>query len=82
MIGIIDYGSGNLRSVYNAFKYIGEKVEICDDADKLSRASKIILPGVGSSLDALKGLEERALVGPLLERIEKGKIICGFGQWI
>ncbi len=77
MIGVIDYGSGNLRSVFNAFRYIGEKVEICDSARKLSRADKIVLPGVGSSKDAIDGLEERGLIEPLTERLSDGTYFLG-----
>jgi len=77
MIGIIDYGSGNLRSVYNAFRYLGEDVKICEDAGALKSAEKIILPGVGALADAVGGLDERGLRGPLLEHIEKGGLFLG-----
>ena len=77
MIGIVDYGSGNLRSVYNAFRYIGESVEVCSGPEELKKAKKIVLPGVGSSRDALRGLEERGLVEPMLERIKDGTYFLG-----
>jgi glutamine amidotransferase len=77
MIGIVDYGSGNLRSVLNAFRYLGQDVEICEDPDGLRRADKIVLPGVGSSKDAMKGLTQRGLVGPLSECIKLGKPFLG-----
>ena len=77
MIGIIDYGSGNLRSVYNAFRYLGEDVEICDTPEALRSVDKIVLPGVGSSKDALAGLTGKGLTEPLLDEIAGGKMFLG-----
>jgi glutamine amidotransferase len=47
-IMIIDYGVGNLGSIQNMIKKIGAKSEIASDANAIERATKIILPGVGS----------------------------------
>jgi glutamine amidotransferase len=77
VIAIIDYGSGNLKSVLNAFRYLKQDVEVCDDPGMLGKADKIVLPGVGSSKDAMEGLRERALVEPLLAGIKKGKPFLG-----
>jgi glutamine amidotransferase len=77
MIGIIDYGSGNLRSVYNAFRYLGEDVKVCESPLEIEGFEKIVLPGVGSSKDAMKGLTERGLVEPLLKSIQDGKPFLG-----
>ena len=77
MIAIIDYGSGNLRSVYNAFRYIGADVKVCESASELDAAEKIILPGVGSSKDAMEGLAKRGYIEKLLSNIEKGKPFLG-----
>ena len=48
MITIVDYGMGNLGSIKNMFKYLGVESTIQSDVDKIKRASKILLPGVGS----------------------------------
>lgn len=77
MTGIIDYGSGNLRSVFNAFRYLGEDVTIADSPGTLKGVDKIVLPGVGASCDALNGLKERELVGPIFDHIKKGKPFLG-----
>ena len=77
MIGIIDYGSGNLRSVYNAFKYLNQEVKICGKPEDVKSSDKIVLPGVGSIKDALAGLNEKALVEPMLEHIKEGKFFLG-----
>ena len=48
MIGIIDYGVGNLSSVHNAFNRLSIKNEVFSDPNDISRYSKLVLPGVGS----------------------------------
>lgn len=48
MIGIIDYGLGNLGSIKNMLKVIGEKSIISSDTKELDKCDKLILPGVGS----------------------------------
>lgn len=77
MIAIIDYGSGNLKSVLNAFKYLKQDVSVCAEPDMLERADKIVLPGVGSSKDAMEGLAKRYLIEPLIEGIQDGKPFLG-----
>ena len=48
MVGIINYGLGNLGSIQNMLKVIGEKSIISDDIDKLDKCERYILPGVGA----------------------------------
>lgn len=62
-LAIIDYGSGNLRSVAKAFERVavGVPVVVTSDAQLLSEASHIVLPGVGAFADCMNGL--RALPG-------------------
>ena len=61
---IIDYGSGNLRSVENAFKKAVETnnlkftVQVSDKLDLISKADHLVLPGVGSFPDCKKGLDD------------------------
>tara|TARA_B100000900_G_scaffold305200_1_gene263852 strand:+ start:724 stop:1383 length:660 start_codon:yes stop_codon:yes gene_type:complete len=61
---IIDYGSGNLRSVENAFKNaikknnLKFKIQITDKLNTISKADHLVLPGVGSFHDCKKGLED------------------------
>jgi glutamine amidotransferase len=61
MIGLIDYNMGNLRSVTNAFKKLGTRIEIVKDAACVEQYDKIILPGVGAYKDAMSCLEEREM---------------------
>ncbi len=57
MITIIDYKSGNLKSISNGFKKIGEDFLITDDIELISDAKHLVLPGVGSFGSAMENLE-------------------------
>lgn len=59
MIGIIDYGMGNILSVKNAVEFLGAKVKICNKPEDIDKAEKIILPGVGSFGNCVKNLHKR-----------------------
>ena len=61
MIAIIDYGLGNLGSIANMLKIIGEKNIITDDIDTILSADKVILPGVGAFDAGMKNLNEKGL---------------------
>ena len=62
-IAIIDYGSGNLRSAQKAFEKVAHQhhnkvdVKLVNDADEISMADKIVLPGVGAFADCKAGLQ-------------------------
>ncbi len=78
MIAIVDYGMGNVRSVHNALDFLGEDAVITADPDKISDASRLILPGVGAFGDAMANLESRGLVDVLRrEVLDKGKPFLG-----
>jgi imidazole glycerol-phosphate synthase subunit HisH len=69
MIGIVDYGMGNLRSVVNALTFLGAECAIVADPSGLAAATHLILPGVGAFPDGMKALKDRGLVGPLMEEV-------------
>lgn len=59
MIGIIDYGAGNIRSLGNALDRLGKPFFVSQNVNELQAAEKLILPGVGearSAIDSLSGL--------------------------
>jgi imidazole glycerol phosphate synthase glutamine amidotransferase subunit len=72
MISILDYGAGNLRSVQNTLDEIGAGYELVNDAEGLSRAAKIILPGVGHFGQMMRALDRMQVRDALLERIRAG----------
>ena len=78
MIGIIDYGLGNLTSVAGAVEKVGFKPVVSSDARVLSDCEKLILPGVGAFGDGMRNLRDRGLVEPLTRMTTKaGKPILG-----
>lgn len=78
MIGIIDYGMGNLASVFNAFKKIGcDEVKIVENGDELRKADKMILPGVGAFEDAMKNLRRDGFVDAIHDGVKAGKPLLG-----
>lgn len=77
MIGILDYGAGNLRSVQNTLDEIGAEYELVNDAAGLARAPKIILPGVGHFGQMLRALDEMDVRQTLIARIRAGVPFLG-----
>lgn len=61
MIAIIDYKMGNLRSVENALHRLGAEFEVTADADKIIRADRVLLPGVGNAAEAMHNLRSTGL---------------------
>ena len=75
MIVIVDYGIGNLASVLNMFKKIGVKeVAVSGDKEVISKASKLLLPGVGSFDGGMGNLEQTGLVPLLNEKALNEKV--------
>jgi glutamine amidotransferase len=74
MIAIIDYGMGNLGSVFNMFKKIGAEAIITSDPDKIYKASKILLPGVGAFDTAMNKINNSELLPLLNEKALVAKI--------
>src|SRR3989338_212028 len=77
MIVLVDYGMGNLRSVQKAFEISGAKERITSSKNDLKKASKIVLPGVGSFSAAMGELEKRDLIDVLKEKISQGTPVLG-----
>ena len=61
MIAIIDYDTGNLRSVCNALERIGAEYCLTDDPSVIAQADRVLLPGVGEASTAMRKLHERGL---------------------
>lgn len=77
MIGIIDYGVGNLFSLRSSFTAAGEEVFVSGDEKELAKAQKLILPGVGAFGDAAKKLRDTGLDKFVLNSAEKGVPLMG-----
>ncbi len=61
MITIVDYGMGNLGSIFNMFKRIGVKAKITSVPEEIKKAQKILLPGVGAFDNAIKRINKLGL---------------------
>ena len=77
MIGIIDYGVGNLFSLCSSLKSIGAEVAVTSDPAVIEAADKLILPGVGAFGDAVKKLRDSGLYGIWRMQAAAGKDIMG-----
>ena len=77
MIAILDYGLGNLGSIANMLKVIGEKPRITNDKAVVNNADGVILPGVGAFDSGMSKLVETGLIDAIKESIQKGKPVLG-----
>ena len=77
MIGIVDYGVGNLFSLKSSLKAIGAEAKLVSSSDGLRSAERIILPGVGAFGDAAKKLRSSGLFDEIKREAESGKPILG-----
>ena len=73
MVGIINYGLGNLGSIQNMLKVIGEKSVISSDMEELEKCDRYILPGVGAFDAGMNKLNESGLVRFIKEQALKEK---------
>lgn len=77
MIGIIDYGAGNIGNVKRAFNYLGADTRVIDSPHKFQGISAVILPGVGSFAGGMAGLRSRKLVKPIKDYVRDGRPFLG-----
>jgi glutamine amidotransferase len=77
MITIIDYGAGNLANVKNALDYLNIQSQITADPDKILKAAKIILPGVGAFSPAMEKLNASGISDAVISRAKDGRPILG-----
>src|SRR5689334_13143228 len=77
MIGIVDYGMGNLFSVSKGLERLEAESFISDNPEELAKASGIILPGVGSFRDAMALLEQKGLDQFVKQYVADGGYLLG-----
>ena len=77
MVTIVDYGSGNLRSVQKAFEHLGAAATITADPAVVAAADRLVLPGVGAFGDAMRELRRRELVAPIIAHVRADKPFFG-----
>lgn len=77
MIALLDYGSGNLRSVHKALLKVGAEVRLVQDPREMQSARAVVLPGVGAFDDCMHALEKQELLEECRRFINSGKLFLG-----
>lgn len=74
MIGVINYGAGNILSITNVLEELGEDFVVVNNSDQLKKVKKIIFPGVGAMPSAIESLNKNYLFEGLNEYVYKKAI--------
>ena len=77
MIALLDYGSGNLRSVQKALLKVGADVQIARNPEEMKGASGVVLPGVGAFDDCIQAMQKQSLLEASREFIQSGRPFLG-----
>ena len=76
-VTVIDYGVGNLLSVRRGFEFNNASVTVTGDPEKILKAERLVLPGVGAFADGMHELDKRHFTSLLSEIAEKGTPLLG-----
>ncbi|MGB9483920.1 MAG: imidazole glycerol phosphate synthase subunit HisH [Candidatus Dormiibacterota bacterium] len=77
MIGVVDYGAGNLASVTNALDFLGAPWRIVSTSADLEFLDSLVFPGVGAARPAMDRLRSSGLDQGLLEYLQSGRPYLG-----
>jgi len=77
MIALLDYGSGNLRSVHKSLLKVGANVRLVQHPEEIGDARGLVLPGVGAFDDCINALRKQHLLGAAKDFIKTGKPFLG-----
>ena len=77
MIALLDYGSGNLRSVHKALLKVGAQVRIARAPAEMNGANAVVLPGVGAFDDCINAMRQQELLEASREFIRSGRPFLG-----
>lgn len=77
MLAIVDYGIGNVRSVQNAFSYLGIDTVLTREAELIDMADGLILPGVGAFGEGIKRIGDHGLAAVIQRYVDNGRPILG-----
>ena len=76
-VAILDYGSGNRRSVQTALEHVGAQATVTGDPVEIDSAAGMVIPGVGAFPAAMEALGRRGLVEPIREFAASGRPVIG-----
>ena len=74
---IVDYGTGNIKSVQRGVERTGATAVLSFDPDEIVNADRVILPGVGAFEDGMKGLKQTGLDDAIYQFCNKGNPLLG-----
>jgi len=77
VIALLEYGSGNLRSVHKALLKVGAAVRIVQRPEEMQDANAVVLPGVGAFDDCINALQKQALLEASRKFIQSGRPFLG-----
>ena len=77
MIALLDYGSGNLRSVHKALLKVGADVRLVKSPSEIGDAHGMVLPGVGAFDDCIHAMRQQGLLDAAQKFIENGRPFLG-----
>ena len=77
MIGIVDYGIGNLRSVQKAFQHVGGDAVFVHAPVEIEKADALVLPGVGAFGDCVRCLTESGMRDAVVDWVKSGRPFFG-----
>ncbi len=77
MVYLLDYGAGNVRSVVNAIKSLGEEVKFVTSPGDILGANRLVFPGVGNFGQIMHNLDQRGYIEPLLTYLESNRPFFG-----
>jgi glutamine amidotransferase len=77
LIGVVDYGSGNLRSVCKALEAVGARTQLVTGPEALAEVDAVVVPGVGAFADCAANLRATGLWDPLREWLASGRPFLG-----
>ena len=77
VVGVVDFGMGNRRSVFKALERVGARPALTSDARTLADARGLVVPGVGAFPEAMRRLRELDLTEPILDRAQAGTPVLG-----
>ena len=76
-IALVDYGAGNLRSVENALREVGARVQVTHDPEAVRRAGRVVVPGQGSMPACAEAMRRSGVADALREALRGGALVLG-----
>jgi len=77
VVGVVDYGAGNIVSIEQALTFVGARVRLVTNPAELRGLDAVVVPGVGAAAPAMRRLARTGLVDPLLRWIGAGRPYLG-----